>query len=203
MTLPTQPDLATASDRAVVGRARQGVDDAYRELVRRYRDRVIASVFRVVRHRERAEDLAQETFVKAFAALDHFRSERRLAPWLLKIATNAANEYVSRVRPDSPLSRLALTPTHLDRDALPIATADPTGAPGDTPTAQSDSRARGLQEALNGLRWDFRQCVILRHIEQRSHEEIAAIMQVPVGTVKSHLVRARKQLRSMIGRDGA
>jgi RNA polymerase sigma-70 factor (ECF subfamily) len=189
-------NLSEAPERHVVRRAREGSDDAYSELVRRYRDRVIASVFRVVRHRERAEDLAQEAFVRAFGALDRFRSERRLEPWLLTIAINAANEYVGRVRPDSPLSKLALTPTCLEGDVPVIVADDAT----DTPTAPADTRGRELQEALNGLRWDFRQCVILRHIEQRSHEEIAAIMQVPLGTVKSHLVRARKQLRKAVGR---
>jgi RNA polymerase sigma-70 factor (ECF subfamily) len=198
MTLPTPPDLSALSDREVVGHARAGLDHAYGELVRRYRDRVVASVLRIVRHKERAEDLAQETFVKAFGALDRYESERRLAPWLLTIATNAATDYVRRARPDSPLSAWALTPTHLDRGAVPVTADDFT----DTPTVRSqpDRRALELQDALNGLRWDFRQCIVLRHLEHRSHEEIARIMRLPVGTVKSHLSRARKQLRKMVGR---
>jgi REP element-mobilizing transposase RayT len=84
MTSPAQPsrperlDLSAASDREVVGRAREGLDDAYRELVRRYRDRVLASVFRIVRHRERAEDLAQEAFVSAFGDSAAEAAARRL-----------------------------------------------------------------------------------------------------------------------------
>jgi RNA polymerase sigma-70 factor (ECF subfamily) len=203
---PGSLDLSAASDREVVGRAREGLDDAYRELVRRYRDRVVASVFRIVRHRERAEDLAQEALVRAFGALDRYRSERRLAPWLLTIATNAANDYVRRARPDSPLSDLALTPTHLDRAAVPVGVDDPTDTPIDTPTdtpaerPSADHRASALEEALNGLRWDYRQCVILRHLEHRPLEEIARIMRLPVGTVKSHLSRAREQLKKSVGR---
>jgi RNA polymerase sigma-70 factor (ECF subfamily) len=203
MTSPAEPsrpeplDLSVASDRELVERAREGVDDAYRELVRRYRERVLASVLRIVPHRERAEDLAQEAFVRAFAALDRYCSEHRLAPWLLTIASNAANDYVRRGRPDSALSELALTPTQLDRDAVPAGPHDPTDTPTDPPTERphADQRALALQQALNDLRWDYRQCVILHYLEHRSHGEIARIMRLPVGTVKSHLSRARKQLR--------
>ncbi|KPJ79968.1 MAG: hypothetical protein AMS19_10105 [Gemmatimonas sp. SG8_23] len=200
MTSPL--DLAAASDREVVGRARAGLDDAWRELVRRYRDRVFASVFRIVGHRERAEDLAQETFVKAFGALDRYRSERRLAPWLLTIASNEAHEYVRRARPDSTLSRLALTPTHLDLPAVPADANDPTGTHTDSAAERTheDPRALALEDALNGLRWQYRQCVILHYFEHRSHGEIARVMRLPVGTVKSHLSRAREELRRTVRR---
>jgi RNA polymerase sigma-70 factor (ECF subfamily) len=202
---PPEPlDLSAASDREVVARAREGLDDAYGELVRRYRDDVLASVFRIVRHRERAEDLAQVTFVRAFAALDRYRSERRLAPWLLAIAGNAAQDYVRRARPDSPLSELVLTPTNLDGAAVPAVSDDPTDTQSNDAAAERshpDHRAAALEEALNGLRWEHRQCVILRHLEHRSLEEIAQIMQLPVGTVKSHLSRARKKLKETVWRE--
>lgn len=207
MTSPVQPrppeslDLSAAPDREVVAHARAGLDDAWRELVRRYRDRVLASVLRIVRHRERAEDLAQETFVRAFGALDRYRSERRLAPWLLTIANNAANDYVRRARPDSPLSGLALTPTHLDLSAVPAGPDDPTDTTAEHPHA--DRRAVALEEALNGLRWEYRQCVILHYFEHRSHEQIARTMRLPAGTVKGYLSRARQELRESLGRKDA
>ena len=204
MAPPVQPsrpdplDLSAASDRELVERAREGGDDAYRELVHRYRERVLASIMRIVPHRERAEDLAQEAFVRAFAALDRYCSQHRLAPWLLTIASNAANDYVRHGRPDSALSELALTPTQLDRDAVPAGPHDATDTPTDPPAEHphADQRARALEEALNNLRWDYRQCVILHYLEHRSHGEIARIMRLPVGTVKSHLSRARKELRA-------
>ena len=200
MTSPL--DLSAAPDREVVGHARAGLDDAWRELVRRYRDRVFAAVHRIVGHPERAEDLAQETFVRAFGALDRYRSERRLAPWLLTIASNAANDYVRRARPDSPLSDLALTPTRLDLPAVPVDADDLTDRHTDSTAErpQEDRRALALEEALNALRWEHRQCVILRHLEQRPIEEIAGILRLPVGTVKSHLSRAREQLKKRAGR---
>ena len=201
-SLPEPFDLAAASDREVVGHARAGLDDAFRELVRRYRDRVLAAVLRIVRHRERAEDLAQETFAKAFGALDRYRSERRLAPWLLTIASNEARDYVRRRRPDSPLSDLALTPTHLDLPAVPAGADD--RADTDTDTAaertQEDPRALALEDALNSLRWEYRQCVILHYFEHCSHEEIARTMRLPTGTVKGYLSRARQELRRTVGR---
>ena len=211
MTSPVQPtlpeflDLSAAPDREVVGHARAGLDEAFRELVRRYRDRVLASVARIVRHRERAEDLAQETFVRAFGALDRYRSERRLAPWLLTIASNAANDYVRRRRPDSPLSELALTPTRLDLPAVPVDADDPTDTHTDSAAERThaDRRAVALEDALNGLRWEYRQCVILHYFEHRSHEQIARAMRLPVGTVKSYLSRARQELKRRVGREDA
>lgn len=192
--MPSPPDLTAASDRDVVRLARQGREDGYRELVRRYRRPVLARIFDIVRHRERAQDLAQETFVKAFDTLHRYRSERRFAPWLFTVARNAARNYIQKVRPDSAISPHGAAPRYIDHAAIGVP------APGETPTPVPAARPLDatVDLALRRLRPEFRRCVTLRFLEGRSYREIAAIMRLPVGTVKSHLTRARRQMKKFL-----
>ncbi|MFQ5704764.1 MAG: RNA polymerase sigma factor [Gemmatimonadales bacterium] len=119
-------DLSTGSDRDIVRSARAGREDAYAELVHRYRRRVFESIHRIVRHEERTNDLAQETFVKA---LDRYHSERHFLPWIRTIATNSASDYVRRKRPDRADSPWAVTPRHIDAERIFVP------GPTDTPAA--------------------------------------------------------------------
>lgn len=189
------PDLSGASDEQIVALARKGREEAYRELVRRYHRPVLELIYRMVGQRELAEDLTQETFVKAFHALGSRRPERKPSAWILRIAKNTAIDYVRRRRPDSPRSVYAVTPGQIDRAAIPVST------PGDTPTPGPDARqvAAALEQALRRLRPEHRRCAKLRLLEERSYDDIAETLHLPVGTVKSHLHRARKQLKRMLG----
>ena len=99
MTLPD--DLSTATDQAVVEWARAGHERAHRELVRRYERPVFSLIYRMVRDRERAEDLAQETFVKVLNALDSYRAEYKFSSWIFKIANNAAIDQLRRKELDT------------------------------------------------------------------------------------------------------
>jgi len=193
--MPSLPDLSDASDRDVVRLARQRDEHAYSEIVRRYRSRVRRSIYRIVHHTERAKDLAQDTFVKAFAALDRYRSERNLAPWLVTIAKNTARNYLHRRPPDSPNSRHATTPASLAQEWLVAPIPDDDATPGPEPRVD---RAV-LQRAVDRLRPEYRRCVRLRYVKQRSYEEIADIMNVSVGTVGTYLNRAREELRQRLG----
>jgi RNA polymerase sigma factor (sigma-70 family) len=123
------PDLSAAPERDVVRLARRRSEDAYRELVRRYQARLRRHIYRFVHHTERTKDLAQDTFVRAFAALDRFRSERKFAPWLFTIGRNAAHDYIHRRPPDSPNSPRALPPTSIDPERIAAPTPDDDGAP--------------------------------------------------------------------------
>ncbi len=93
------PNLSEASGQEVVAWAREGDEDAYREMVRRYSPPVFDLVYRMVGHRELAEDLTQETFVKPFRALDRHGPERKPSAWILRIANNTAIDYVGHERP--------------------------------------------------------------------------------------------------------
>ncbi len=106
--MPATWDPASATDQQVVERARAGREDAYRELLRRYDRPVFSLIYRMVRDRELAEDLAQETFVKVLNALDTYRPDFKFSSWIFKIANNVAIDHLRRRQLDT----LSLDPTH-------------------------------------------------------------------------------------------
>ena len=188
-------DLAGASDQDVVARARQGSEEAYRELLRRYQGPVFSLIYRMVGEREAAEDLAQETFGRMVTALDSYRPELKFSPWLLRIANNAAIDHLRRRRLDT----VALD--GWPDGAGPGATAIQAAERSESTPATVDPRAlrSALEHAIGRLREQYRRCIVLRHMEERSYDDIAEIMDLPVGTVKTYLHRARDELREMLG----
>jgi RNA polymerase sigma-70 factor (ECF subfamily) len=199
MTPP--PDCGAASDQQLVAWAREAREDAYAELLRRYQGPVFGLIYRIVRQREPAEDLTQETFIKAFNALDHHRAERTFSAWILSIANHAAVDHLRR----SQLETLALE-TFLS-DATPEQDK-PTAAPFQAP-ARSDSTpvkvdARELRRALERavrqrLRGNYRRCYVLHDLDERSYDDIAELLGLPPAAVRSYVSRARKQLRDVLG----
>jgi len=169
--------------------AREGDEDAYHEMVRRYGPPVFDLVYGMVGNRELAEDLTQETFVKAFRALDRNGPERKPAAWILRIANNTAIDYVRLKRPDSTRSHLTKTPRYIDWRGLRMPT------PSATPSANADPRefAAALERAVGRLRPEYRRCFVLHYVEERSYDEIADMLDLPLGTVKSRLNRARQE----------
>jgi RNA polymerase sigma-70 factor (ECF subfamily) len=165
-------------------------------MVRRYGPPVFDVIYGVVGQRELAEDLAQETFVKAFRALDRHDPERKPSAWILRIANNTAIDYVRRKRPDSTRSPLTMTPGQIDRQAMRMPT------PSVTPMTSTDRRefTAALKRALRRLRPEYRRCLVLRYVEHRSYAEIARIMNLPVSTVGTNLQRAREELKGMLER---
>jgi RNA polymerase sigma-70 factor (ECF subfamily) len=187
-------ELASATDQEVVVLARHGQDAAYRELVRRYERPVFSLVYRMVRDRELAEDLAQETFVKALNAIESYRPEFKFSSWIFKIANNAAIDQLRRRELDT-LSRdgspHAETPEAIEATALQI------GDRQETALEEVEARELGgeIEAAIARLRPEYRSCILLRHVEGRPYEEIAEILGLPLGTVKTYIHRARNELR--------
>jgi RNA polymerase sigma-70 factor (ECF subfamily) len=182
------------SDQDVVLRARSGQETAYRELIRRYERPVFALLFRMVRDRELAEDLAQETFVKALNAIESYRPEFKFSSWIFKIANNAAIDHLRRRELDTLSldgSPHAETPEAMQATALQI------GARQESPLDAVEARELGgaIEAAIGGLRPEYRSCILLRHVEGRAYEEIAEILDLPLGTVKTYIHRARNELR--------
>lgn len=196
--MPTAKDLQSLTDQEVVGLARAGKEAAYRELLRRYERPVFSLIYRMVRDRELAEDLAQESFVKVLNALDSYRPEYKFSSWIFKIANNAAIDQLRR--------RELVT---LSLDGAPDArTADEIGATAlqavdqtESPLEELESRELGksIEQAIAMLRPEYRACILLRHVEGRSYEEIAEALDLPLGTVKTYIHRARHELRESLG----
>lgn len=185
------------TDQEVVARARRGEDRAYRELLRRYERPIFSLLYRMLRDRELSEDLAQETFVKALNALDSYRPEFKFSSWIFKIANNAAIDHLRRRELDTLSldgSPHAETPEAMEATALQI------GDRGETPLDVVEAKELGgeIEQAIARLRPEYRSCILLRHVEGRAYEEIAEILDLPLGTVKTYIHRARNELRTML-----
>ncbi len=190
-------DLAGRSDQDIVALARAGEEAAYRELIRRYERPLFSLLYRMVRDRELAEDLAQETFVKALNAIESYRPEYKFSSWIFKIANNAAIDHLRRRELDTLSlegSPHAETPEAVEATALQI------GDRQESPLDEVEARELGgqIEQAIARLRPEYRSCILLRHVEGRAYEEIAEILNLPLGTVKTYIHRARNELRQAL-----
>lgn len=196
-SVSAREQLAKLTDAEVVALAQQGKEAAYRELLARYERPVFSLVFRMVRDRETAEDLAQETFIKVLNNIDRYSPDFKFSSWLFKIANNLTIDHLRRRRlntisiegsPDAVTAESAR--------ATSIALASGT----ESPLAELESKELGIsiERAIAGLRPEYRACIMLRHVEDRSYEEIAEIVKLPLGTVKTYIHRARNELRAAL-----
>ncbi len=188
------PELAAATDQQIVALAKAGHDAAYRELIRRYERPLFSLLFRMVRDRELAEDLAQETFIKALNAIESYRPEFKFSSWIFKIGNNAAIDHLRRRELDTLSlegSPHAETPEAVEATALQI------GDRQESPLDEVEARELGgqIEAAIARLRPEYRSCILLRHVEGRAYEEIAQMLNLPLGTVKTYIHRARNELR--------
>jgi RNA polymerase sigma-70 factor (ECF subfamily) len=170
-------------EREQIWLARQGDTDAYGQLMIRHQQAVFNIAYRVTGNRQEAEDVAQEAFVKAYRALGRFDTERPFAPWLYRIATNTALNWVKRRRPETTLD----TETPL---------ADP--APGPEAQAIATDTAAQLRTAIAALPSNYRAVIELRHFQGLSYQEMSDALNVPISDVKSWLFRARRKLRKVL-----
>lgn len=196
MTAPQ--GIQALTDQEVVALARSGSEAAYRELLRRYERPIFSLIFRMVRDRELSEDLSQETFVKALNALDSYRPEFKFSSWIFKIANNAAIDHLRRRELDTLSlegSPHASTPDAIEATALQI------GARQESPldTVEAKELGKQIETAIGKLRPEYRACILLRHVDGRPYEEIAEILGLPLGTVKTYIHRARNELREALG----
>ena len=195
--MPLGKDLQLLADQEVVALARQGREAAYRELIRRYERPVFSLIHRMVRDRALAEDLAQETFVKVLNALESYRPEYKFSSWIFKIANNVAIDQLRRRGVDTVSidgAPNAQTPDARAASALQL------HGHGETPLQEVEARELGtaIERAIGRLRPEYRSCIVLRHVEGHSYEEIARMLDLPLGTVKTYIHRARNELRGYL-----
>jgi RNA polymerase sigma-70 factor (ECF subfamily) len=177
------------SDLELVRRVQRGERGAFDLLVLRYQHKVVKLVARLLRDPTEAEDVAQESFVKAYRALGSFRGDSAFYTWLYRIAVNTArNTMASRQR--RPLDYEA------DLSESEQSVVESRMRHGDTPEAAvlSDEIHSTVNSAIEALPEDLRTAIILREVEGLSYEEIAEAMECPVGTVRSRIFRAREAI---------
>jgi RNA polymerase sigma-70 factor, ECF subfamily len=188
--MPVSPSDAELSQQALAGS-----QAAYQTLVSRYGAAAVNIAARMVRDRALAEDLAQEAFVRAFDRLASYNPQHRFAGWFFQILHHVTIDHLRRKR---------LPTVSLDELEAAGHTGLPTRAAADSPVVQAEhaALARALESALADVRPEYREAVVLRYRENLPVHEIADVMGVPVGTVKTYLFRARKELASILTNRG-
>jgi len=186
------------SDAELVRRALGGSQNAYQALVQRFERPVLTVILRLVGDLALAEDLSQETFLKAFRHLARFDPERRLASWLFTIAHNTALDHLRRRRPSQVSIEASGEPAY-EQEGLAIPA--PAHLAPDLAAAGGELRS-AVERALDGLRPAYREVLVLRLQEGLSYDEICAVTGLPMGTVKIHLHRARKRLAESLREAG-
>ena len=181
------------NDDILIQDALKGSQKAFEELVTRHQASVYHIVFRIVRDREIASDLVQETFMKAFSSLKSYRSEYRFSTWLYKIAANSSIDYLRKKR----IQAMSLDNPIITGDGeVSIEVPDYSHHPEEEIIRRE--RAVSIQEAIDSLPDKYRRVIIARHKEEKSYEEIATEMNLPVGTVKARIFRARELLKKRL-----
>lgn len=183
------------SDEELVRQALAGSQAAYRTLVARYASAAVNMAARLVRDRAVAEELAQDAFVRAFARLATYDPERRFSAWFFRVLHNVAVDYLRRRRVDT---------VSLDALAAEGYQGPPADDPASSPEDELERRhlAKALEAALGRLRSEYREVVVLRYQQGLTVDEIAGVLQLPEGTVKTFLHRARKELAAILSAAG-
>ena len=178
-----------------IDNARQGDQAAFEQLVRLYEKRVFALTLRMCRNPEDAAEASQEAFLSAWQGLAFFRGESSFATWLYRLASNACVDLLRR----EGRRQNAAGPSLNDEEAR-VEVRDP--APSPQEQAERSELREQIEAGLQALTPDHRQVLILREMHQLSYDEIAQVLDVDVGTVKSRINRGRKQLRNFLLRSG-
>ena len=163
----------------------KGDDKVFGELVNRYKERIYLVVFRIVRNKEEAKDLAQEAFVKAYQSRQSFRAESGFYTWVYRIAVNLALNYVNRNR-DRHAESL--------EDLQALATSDNAGV-----KLEEDELRQAIDNAINKLPPRQRTVFVLHHYEEKAHAEIGELLSITEGAVKANYHQAVQKMKEYLG----
>lgn len=195
------------ADALLVERVQRGDVKAFEMLVVKYQRRVERLIGRMVRDVDLVQDIAQETFLRAYRAMPKFRGDSAFYTWLYRIAVNTAKKFLLELKRDPTISESSLRSKDDDDET---SRTENELSDASTPDAELASKeiAAAVNAAVEALSEDLRQAIVLREIEGLSYEEIAEAMNCPIGTVRSRIFRAREaiaaRLRPLLDtRDGA
>ncbi len=187
-----QPENPQDSDAVLVARTVAGDQRAYGLLVLKYQRRIQRLIGRMVRDVDLVEDIAQETFVRAYRALHQFRGDAQFYTWLYRIAVNTAKKFLLELK-HTPAA-FDNFPGNDDGDETSWRKDEPTTDEGPESILAAKEIAAVVNAAIEALPADLREAVVLREIEGLTYEEIALAMGCPVGTVRSRIFRAREAI---------
>jgi RNA polymerase sigma-70 factor (ECF subfamily) len=190
--------MSTAdADAVLVERAKAGDSTAFEMLVVKYQRRIERLIGRMVRDVDLVPDIAQETFIRAYRALPQFRGESAFYTWLYRIAVNTAKKTLMEMKRD-PIVTEAARAGRDDEDDQARPDAEPSDAATPDAVLASKQIAAAVNFAVEALSEELRQAITLREIEGLSYEEIAALMNCPIGTVRSRIFRAREAIAARL-----
>lgn len=188
--------IESRSDHALLEATRAGDEEAFAELVRRYRNQITSYIYRMTNDYDGAVDLAQETFVRVYRAADRYQTNYAFSTYIYRIATNLA---ISELRKRRRRRVVSLTGFfHASESAPPREFNPPDERPLQDATLVDEERREALKRAIATLPDKYRAPLVLRDVEGKSYEEIANILRTSEGTVKSRISRARNFLRDKL-----
>ncbi len=181
------------NETVLIEQALQGSQKAYEILSERHRQAVYHIIYKIVRDKETAHDLVQDTFMKAFSSLASYRSEFRFSTWLYKIAANCSIDYLRKKK----INAMSLDqPLETKDGTVGIEVPDYSYHPGYE--LERKEQRFSIEEAIQSLPEKYREVIIYRHKDDKSYEEIADLLDIPVGTVKARIFRARELLKKKL-----
>lgn len=177
----------------LITKAIEGDEAAYKNLLENYRGAIYNLLYKMVRNKEETEDLVQEAFMKAFKALPSFNEEYAFSTWLYKIAVNNCIDHMrkKKLQTYSINKPVQSKDGELDRE-FPDTSMSP------DKSILSEERASIIETAIDELPENYKTAIILRHSEEKSYEEISKILNIPLGTVKARIFRAREMLKKKL-----
>lgn len=180
-------------DKILIQNALAGDQSAFKGLMDRYRLAIFHIVLKIVREKEAANDLVQETFMKAFSSLATYRSEYKFSTWLYRIAANSAIDFLRKQR----IKTLSLdSPPDSVNGPVDIEVPDESYNP--EKDLEERERRVSINEAIDSLPEKYRIVIMYRHKDDKSYEEIAEALSIPIGTVKARIFRARELLKKKL-----
>ena len=189
----TFPSESSEHDRTLVERALEGDNGAFENLMQKYRNALYHHIRRMVRTKVEVDDLVQESFIKAFSALSSYSTQYAFSTWLYKIATNHTIDYLRKKKiPTYSIDKPLSTKEGEMEYELPDTTYRPDRH------IVADQRRHLIQEAIDALPPKYYRVIVMRHQQEKSYEEIARELDLPLGTVKAHIFRARELLNKYL-----
>jgi RNA polymerase sigma-70 factor, ECF subfamily len=178
------------TDIQIIERVRNGETNLFSELVLRYQNKIFAYVYKIVNHKEEAEDIVQESFIKVYKNLNSFDADRKFSSWLYRISHNEAINYLKKNRKGNTLyyegDEFLMNSLRVDKDFIH-----------DLIIGEDDKM---LKSALEKLPDKYKEVIILKYLEEKSYEEISEILQKPVSTVGTLINRAKSQLKNLLNK---
>lgn len=191
---PTKQQLESrAEDAMLIRGALAGKQEAFRGIMDKYHDNIATLLHRMIRNNDEVEDLTQEAFIKAFASLSNYSNEYAFSTWLYKIATNNCIDHIRKRK----LPTFSIDKPIESKDGdygyeIPDSSYEPDRS------IISRQRAQLLEEAIASLPLKYRTVIMMRHSDEMDYQDIAKELNVPIGTVKAHIFRAREMLNKSL-----